>query len=460
MKDNGNFSARQPLLDETISIGQLPADHSTDLNEIEGNSELDGVFSPDCRYKLLREINRGGVGIIASAYDKLLRRKVAVKLLLNKYRNQSLVQKQFIEEALLTSRLQHPSIIPIYDWGYAMDRRPYFVMKLVAGETLSNLLSSETFRLDRVRLLKIFEQVCQSVSYAHCQDILHLDIKPANVMIGNFGEVWLMDWGQARTWKPGPSTAVPELDANARSDAIERISAPLGSGGTLAYMSPEQAQGSAVSPASDIFSLGALLCELLIGRPAYQASNFNSLLQNAMSGDTSEVVNQLVAASFDHQLVQLIKDCLAKHPQDRPVQAKKVAQAISEYLQTAVEQAESDRCRFFDLTLDMLCIASHAGYFVRVNNNFTRVLGYPETELISQPFLNFVHPDDQSSTLEVMQELLEGKPIIQFCNRYRHCDGSYRIFEWTAQALPNEGNIFAVARDVTHRQLPHFASST
>jgi serine/threonine-protein kinase len=330
-------------------------------------------------------------------------------------------------------------------------------MKLVSGVSLSSTLADSTSRqLDRLRLLKCFEQICQTVSYAHSQGILHLDIKPANIMIADFGEVLLMDWGQAKWWKPSHyANALLENDSGFQTSQ-EGFQIPVGSGGTPAYMAPEQACGKVVSPASDIFSLGALLCEILIGRPAYRGSNPKHLLMSAKQGNTTEALTELESSGCDSQLVSIAQQCLAKKPADRPEDAQVVAQVIANYLETALEQAESDRCRFFDLTLDMFCIATLTGYFVRVNANFPRVLGHSEQELLSQPFLNFVHPDDRPDTLEVMKGLLQGKPVIQFCNRYRHHDGHYLIIEWTAQSLPSEGHIFAVARDVTNRPIPNF----
>lgn len=438
-------------LNETVVSCGVDSTSEDERAILIGAAEYSTSFPPDGRYQLRHEIDRGGMGVVVGAYDKLLRRDVAVKLLLRKFMDHPSVQKQFIEEALLTSCLQHPSIVPIYDRGYALDKRPFFVMKLVSGSSLSSVLADGSSRLDRAQLLKVFEQICQTVSYAHSQGILHLDIKPGNVMIADFGEVLLMDWGQAKSWKP-LNHAIHSSDHN-ENKTTDKFRAPLGTGGTPAYMSPEQARGNEVSPASDVFSLGALLCEILIGRPVYKASNAKQLLSRARKGDTAEAVSDLDESGCDSHLVAVTKQCLAKSPEDRPEDARMVAKVISKYLETALEQAESDRCRFFDLTLDMFCIATFEGFFVRLNANFTRVLGYSEHELLSQPFLDFVHPDDHARSLEAMNELLAGKPVIRFYNRYRHADGSYRVFEWTAQALPHEGNIFAVARDVTDRQV-------
>ena len=118
---------------------------------------------------------------------------------------------------------------------------------------------------------------------------------------------------------------------------------------------------------------------------------------------------------------------------------------------TDLNRAERDMVKFFDLSLDPFCIASLDGYFLRVNANFSRILGYTDEELLSRPFLDFVHPDDQSATATESDRLAAGQPVLQFRNRYRDCRGEYHWFEWAARSTPDEGVTFAVARDVTER---------
>jgi serine/threonine-protein kinase len=159
----------------------------------------------------------------------------------------------------------------------------------------------------------------------------------------------------------------------------------------------------------------------------------------------------LDACGADRDLITLAKGCLASDPNDRPGDAGKLADAVTGHLESVLRRAERDLVRFFELSLDLFCIAGLDGYFHRVNSNFSRVLGYTEEELVSRPFLDFVHPDDREGTLEAMAKLRQGLPVIQFCNRYRDVRGQYRWFEWTGKAIPEEGVIFAVARDVTER---------
>jgi serine/threonine-protein kinase len=458
-----------PPCNATAALSHLsPGTQSPEILA-ESSHEFDTVDA-NGRYQFQKEIARGGMGVVIQAHDRLLERDVAIKLLLNLHASRAHLRYRFVHEALLTSWLQHPCVVPIYDRGQTADGRPFFVMKLISGKTLSSILSEgKKDQLGRSKLLKVFEQVCLAIAYAHSQRILHLDLKPSNVMVGQFGEVHLVDWGMARLTTEldyGVSLVSQSNDAAPFSMAREvgtfawdqqihstdqTCSVPLGVGGTLAYMSPEQANGGTVDTHTDIFGLGGILCEILTGSPPYRGNNSRRLYARAVNANLGDAMKRLDHCNRDPRLVEIARRCLSAAPDHRPVDARTVAGVIGNYLESAVEQAESDLCRFFDLTLDLFCIATLDGYFTRVNCNFPKVLGYCEHDLVSQPFMCFVHPDDVKGTEEVVVDLVAGKPVVQFCNRYRHADGHYVTLEWTAQSIPDEGTIFAVARDVTAR---------
>jgi serine/threonine-protein kinase len=414
------------------------------------------------KFRLESEISRGGMGIILKARDLELDRSVAVKLLRKVHKGKLHLHQQFTYEARITGRLQHPGIIPIYETGLSWDQRPYFAMKLVQGRTLSELLAERKSTQDDLpRLLKVFEQVCQTLSYTHSRGIIHLDIKPSNIMVGEFGEVHLMDWGLARA-----STElcdIPVTGALKSSSTIltaaERLAsqtlqaeAPAGTiWGTPAYMSPEQARGQCTDVRSDVFGLGGILCEILTGHPPHCGRSLIDVCFRAAQGDLSLTYQKLSECEADGVLIRLARNCLAPEVHLRPAHAGIVAKELTMYLESMLQRAETDLKRFFDLSLDLFCIAGLDGYFRRVNSNFSRVLGYNEKSLLSRPFLDFVHPDDRADTIGVMGQLLEGRPVVQFQNRYQTEFGSWRRFEWTAKSIPEEGVIFAVARDVTEQ---------
>ena len=172
-----------------------------------------GGRGPDSagRTILYEEIGRGGIGRVLRGHDPDLGRDLAVKVLREEYRDDALVQRRFVEEAQVGGQLQHPGVVPVYELGRFPDRRPYFTMKLVKGRTLADLLQDRPdVSHESARFLTIFEQVCQTVAYAHSKGVIHRDLKPANVMVGAFGEVQVMDWGLAKVLTERPAAADPQ----------------------------------------------------------------------------------------------------------------------------------------------------------------------------------------------------------------------------------------------------------
>src|SRR5262249_10788926 len=156
------------------------------------------------RYHLAGEIARGGMGAILKGRDPDLGRDIAVKVLLETHAGKTELLQRFVEEAQIAGQLQHPGIVPVYELGQFADRRPYFTMKLVKGQTLARLLAQRKEpSQERPRFLKVFEQVCQTLAYAHARGVLHRDLKPSNIMVGNYGEVQVMDWGLAKVLPQG-----------------------------------------------------------------------------------------------------------------------------------------------------------------------------------------------------------------------------------------------------------------
>lgn len=424
--------------------------------EVSGSEHSDFVidspsdFAADLsgRYVLRSEIARGGMGVVMRAYDERLDREVAIKFLRPDLAQKPALREKFFHEAIVGSHLQHPCVAPIYDLSTDNCAHPYFVMKMVTGKSLDTILDRKPDnQLERSRLLKAFEQVCMAIAYAHSQGILHLDLKPSNIMIGPFGEVYVMDWGLAKAYNTGEMKG--ELRPEGRVETDDPKSHRSGIRGTFAYMAPEQIAGQTLTPQTDVFGLGALLCEILTGRPPYRGHNQRRVYAGTTCGKVDDAYHGLDECKFDDSMIELAKRCLSPRPEYRPADADKVAAAVSRYLESALEQAESDLCRFFELSPDMFCIASLEGYFLRVNSNFPRILGYNERKLVSQPFLSFVHPDDVAQTVDVMADLMAGKTVVRFRNRYRHKDGGYVKLEWMAQSIVSESTIFAVARDVS-----------
>jgi PAS domain S-box-containing protein len=175
------------------------------------------------------------------------------------------------------------------------------------------------------------------------------------------------------------------------------------------------------------------------------------LQKKASTANLSDAFSGLDRCGGPPTLVHLAKRCLSPDPENRSSDASEMVTAITDYLDSGQLRAEQELVRFFDLSMDLFCIANTSGYFYRLNENFQRVLGYTAAELTSCQFVDFVHPDDQGKTLVEIEKLARGEPALQFINRYRHKDGHYVWLEWMARSVPEEASVYAVARDVTER---------
>jgi serine/threonine protein kinase len=300
-----------PLLAELRKVPPLPAD-------LAAPSSDDAAHYPQVTgHRVLEELGKGGMGVVYRAWNVALNRPVAIKTVQAAYRgNQSAIER-FRAEAQITSQLQHPGIPPVHEMGTLPDGRPYLTMKLVKGRTLAELLQQRPDpNTDRGRYLAIFEQVCHAVGYAHSHQVIHRDLKPANVMVGAHGEVQVMDWGLAklltqptgpRETQPDLSQTVPlqtEIETPARDSSETRTGSVIG---TPAYMPPEQAAGEVhrLGPRSDVFALGAILCQILTGRPPYRGSDANAVKIKAVRGELAEALAALEACGAEPELVTL-----------------------------------------------------------------------------------------------------------------------------------------------------------
>ena len=204
-------------------------------------------------YQLGALLGRGGMGEVLVATDEEIGRDVAIKRMRGELGSDA--EARFLREARIQARLDHPAIVPVHEIGRDREGRPYFTMKRLTGTTLADILATRTHT--QQRLLRAFADVCLAIELAHSRGFVHRDLKPANIMLGDFGEVYVLDWGVARVL------------AEEEQASIER--GPTDSGqteagallGTPGYMAPEQARGEPVGPLADVYSLGAILFEIL-----------------------------------------------------------------------------------------------------------------------------------------------------------------------------------------------------
>lgn len=307
----------------------------------------------DSRYRLDGEIARGGMGAILKGRDTDLGRDLAIKVLLDQHKDKPEVVQRFVEEAQIGGQLQHPGIAPIYELGQFADKRPFFAMKLVKGETLSKLLADrEEPTAERGKYIGVFEQICQTMAYAHSRGVIHRDLKPANIMVGAFGEVQVMDWGLAKVLPAGGvADEKKSHDKQQGQSVIKTLRSQIGSDvpgtfgsqtqmgsvmGTPAYMPPEQALGEIdnLDERADVFGLGAILCEILTGQPPYTGSNGTQVYRMASRGKLGDCFTRLDNCGADEALVSLTKHCLELEPKDRPRGAGELAASVTSYLES------------------------------------------------------------------------------------------------------------------------------
>ncbi len=299
-------------------------------------AEEEDVPSQAGRYRIEGELGRGGMGLVLSARDPDLDRPLAVKVLLLRYHGDATMERRFREEARLTGQLQHPSVPPVHEVGRLDDGRPYFAMKLIRGRTLAELLKQRPTPSEGLPDLQgVFKQVCQAIAYAHSQGVIHPDLKPANVMVGAFGEVQVMDWGLAKVLRERPAEAV-QLECNggltqmvgSGSTAEESQAGTVA--GTLGYMAPEQARGEAqaVDERADVFGLGAILSVLLTGRLPFRG-NPEAVLRASQRGNLGDAFARPDDCGADAELVLLCKECLAAVREERQRHAGVVAERVA-----------------------------------------------------------------------------------------------------------------------------------
>jgi eukaryotic-like serine/threonine-protein kinase len=267
-------------------------------------------INPARHLELGSHLAEGGMGRVHNVEDTLLERSHVVKFLHPRLRDQPAVVRSFLTEARLTASLEHPAIVPVYTLGSRPDTGPFFTMKRVEGRTLMKRLSGNPHRpLPRDELLDIIDviiKVCDALSMAHSRGVLHLDLKPSNIMIGDHGQVYLLDWGMAHRISDGEE-------------------GPPAVRGTPGLMAPEQARGEPVDQRADVFGLGAVLFFVLARRGPFWRRDPNRSLEAAKRGERPSLAK--VASKAPPGLVALTERALAT---DRDARTSTVAELQAE----------------------------------------------------------------------------------------------------------------------------------
>lgn len=287
-------------------------------------------------YENVIEIAQGEKSVVYRANDRALGREVAIKRW-RSVESGSETSSRFFDSAQIAAQLQHPGIPPFFASETLPDGQVFQVMKLIKGETLSDLLSArpDPFK-DRIRFLSVFEQLCQAIAYTHAHGVLHRDLKPNHVMIDEFGDVQVIGWGSANVF------------TNEEHGSSGQPASGLPRGGTPAYMPPEQARGEwdKLDYRADVFALGGILTEILTGKPTFPNYSTSEAIKKSSNGELSEAFSRLDYCGEDAGLIAIAKRCLNANPALRPANAGEVATLISGYrigIEERLRKSEAER---------------------------------------------------------------------------------------------------------------------
>ena len=341
-------------------------------------------------YRILRELGRGGMGIVYLAADTRLEREVALKVLSATSDADSEASRRFLREAKVASAVTHPNIVPVYDVGETRECL-YIAMEYVAGETLSKRLSGG--RLSVEQCIRIGRQMSEALDAAHARGIIHRDIKPGNVMLAPEGHVKVLDFGLARR----ETIPAAEKEGVATQTLITQEHRIVG---TLSYMSPEQLAGRRVDARSDIFSLGATLYEALTGRRPFDGGSTPEVIGRILHAEPEALVN--LNAEVPPQLDLVIRKCLEKDPARRYQTARELRIDL-ENLERGIpggslvsqdvrpQQARTRRRALILAAVCVLVLAAAAGWlWLRPARSFDSVAVLPFLNATGDPNLNYI----------------------------------------------------------------------
>ncbi len=361
--------------DETERLRDPPPDDVDATVSVESGEAADAsarilerLRSGDASYRTEGEIGRGGMGAVLKVWDARLRRRLAMKVVLERGRgsehataeeaNPALLAR-FLEEAQVTGQLDHPGIVPVHELGLDETGRVYFTMRLVKGRDLKRifqLVRSGEEDWSVTRALGVLLKVCEAMAYAHAKGVIHRDLKPANVMVGQFGEAYVMDWGLARVLGAEDRRDVrPDFDT---SQALSKVETEQRDGstaddalctmdghilGTPSYMSPEQARGEVgkLDARTDVYAMGAILYHLLAGEMPFVPSGTRVpaqlVLMRALDGPPKPLAE--LAPDAPPELVAICEKAMARDARDRYPNMSALAEDLRAFLEHRVVHA-------------------------------------------------------------------------------------------------------------------------
>lgn len=311
------------------------------VGEVHSDDVLGVTREPPERYEVREEIGRGALGRVFLAYDRHIGRNVAIKELLTGVQEMlgssssiaEIINRRFLREARVTGQLEHPAIMPVYEIGLRADGTYYYAMRRVRGRTLTAAIGEAGSLRERLHLLPHFRDVCNALAYAHSRGVIHRDLKPDNILIGEFGETVVLDWGLAKVLGEADASEgrlSADHDAMVSTDGLATVAGYAM--GTPCYMPPEQALGEVerMDARSDVYALGSILYELMTGSPPFKGAPGREVLERVITAPPPKVAEREPDAPAE--LIAVVGKALQKEPTDRYADAAGLAAEIEAYL--------------------------------------------------------------------------------------------------------------------------------
>jgi serine/threonine-protein kinase len=305
------------------------------------------------RYDVGDTLGEGGMGVVRKCLDRRIGREIAMKSVKPGRGTHGDAGTRFLREACVQGQLEHPAIVPVYDLGRDPDGTLYFTMKRIRGMTFERIVDALRMgeedamrQFSRRKLLTAFASVCHAVDFAHARGVVHRDIKPGNVMLGDFGEVYLLDWGLAKVvGAPDPRLpSGPPITVGSDPGAKTVHGATMGTPG---YMSPEQARGDEVDTRADVYALGAILFELLALEPLHKHATPQIAVESTLAGVDARPSARSPNLDVPPELDAVCVKATELRPEDRYAGVHELVEAVERYL-----DGDRDLARRRDLARD------------------------------------------------------------------------------------------------------------